>query len=310
MDKNGFLSILTNYKTELEDILSRFQYHHINQNDDPVYRQKVQEIIDLLTDNLVENPYSSRIASFFNEGISNFTGLPSYKSVENIIGVIGAIITRVSRKPGLLNKSNHTNQTMNDDIRWKILQYLNQFRDRAGATRFAKISTISNELSIEENEAPRHCNDLADRELIEVKNPLSPNRAKARITTEGIVKINPEDPFISQHHGIQAEVRPDQSSFGFNIGKLEVHGENIAIGPGAMANYNGNKTEANKLLATLREVLQEDRQELVDSLTNALADKDQTQASGVWDKIKDGVDVGSKAYQILKALGGLLGFLL
>lgn len=102
--------ILSEYNEELEGILSRFKNNrngiYINNNDDPRYRQIVIEIRDFLNDILGQNSYSTQIVSFFNEGISNFLGSPSYKSVENIRGLVASIITRIDRNPEILtNKS-------------------------------------------------------------------------------------------------------------------------------------------------------------------------------------------------------------
>lgn len=106
MAPEAFIAALEAYKQDLEGILSRFSsdYHsiHINPDDDPPYRQKVLEIRDLLNDAFGASDYSRQVIDFFGEGISNFTGSPSYKSVENIIGVIGAVLTRVRRRPELV----------------------------------------------------------------------------------------------------------------------------------------------------------------------------------------------------------------
>ncbi len=110
MTSDEAIKILSEYNKELEGILSRFEKNHngiyINNNDDPRYRQIVIEIRDFLNDILGQNSYSTQIISFFNEGISNFFGSPSYKSVENIRGLMASIITRIERNPEILaNKS-------------------------------------------------------------------------------------------------------------------------------------------------------------------------------------------------------------
>lgn len=108
MNKNRFLKITNKYKSQLEDIISRFTESRdsldINTEDDPIYRQKVIELIDLFNDNFNDTSYSDQIRHFFNEGVATFYQSPSYKSVENIIGVVGAVITRVERNPELLNR--------------------------------------------------------------------------------------------------------------------------------------------------------------------------------------------------------------
>jgi hypothetical protein len=117
MDKDQFITILRGYKAKLQRILSRFQQYRMQSDDDPLYRQKIQEVIDLLNDNLGRNDYSSRIVNFYNDGISNFTESPSYKSVENIIGVIGAVITRISRNPELLKEQKESDKIQTPDIK-------------------------------------------------------------------------------------------------------------------------------------------------------------------------------------------------
>jgi len=108
MKKDNIVSTLKDYKKSLEGILSRFSRGRdsifIRTEDDPIYRQSVLEIIDFLSDAIGKNQYSSMIADHFNEGLSNFYHSPSYKSVENIIGILGAAITRLERQPDLLVK--------------------------------------------------------------------------------------------------------------------------------------------------------------------------------------------------------------
>jgi hypothetical protein len=108
MENQEVVNALAQYKSDLEGILSRFHHSRdridIDTKDDPIYRQKIVEVIDLLNDCLGENDYSKMISRHFNFGISNFFRTPSYKSVENIIGVLGAVITRFERDPQLVTK--------------------------------------------------------------------------------------------------------------------------------------------------------------------------------------------------------------
>lgn len=118
MDAPSFLKTLLEYQKSFEEIISRFVRTrdgiHINRDDDQPYRRKVIELIDLLNDNLGSNSYSTMVANHFNEGISNFYESPSYTSVQRIISVLGAVVTRVSRNPELVgfkteeNKRDHT----------------------------------------------------------------------------------------------------------------------------------------------------------------------------------------------------------
>lgn len=96
------------YEQELADILSRFIRSRdsisIGHGDDPIFRQYVRELIDLFDDILGPNSYSRQIAGEFNEGISNWVGSPSFKSVENILSVLRAALTRFARSPELISR--------------------------------------------------------------------------------------------------------------------------------------------------------------------------------------------------------------
>ena len=106
MDVNQIPAELKRYEADLADILSRFTRTrdsiHIGEGDDPLFRQYVRELIDLFNDVLGQNNYSRQIAAEFNDGVSNFVGSPSFKSVENILSIVRAASTRFSRNPGLL----------------------------------------------------------------------------------------------------------------------------------------------------------------------------------------------------------------
>ena len=110
MNTQQIVAEITRYETELAGILSRFTRGrdgvHIGSGDDPIFRQYVQELVDLFSDVLGPNSYSSQIASEFTQGISNFTWSPSYKSVENILSVIRAARTRFIRNPELSVRKN------------------------------------------------------------------------------------------------------------------------------------------------------------------------------------------------------------
>lgn len=112
MTPEQFSSELERFRSELQGILSRFTQSSdrlsIRQSDDPIYRQRVRELRDFLNDHLGANSYSAEIREHYSAGLNNYFESPSYKSVENIIGVIGAVLTRVSRNPDLLNRGDHT----------------------------------------------------------------------------------------------------------------------------------------------------------------------------------------------------------
>jgi len=62
----------------------------------------VREVVDLFHDALGTNSYSRQIALEFQDGISNWIGSPSYKSLENILAEVRAALTRLARNPDLL----------------------------------------------------------------------------------------------------------------------------------------------------------------------------------------------------------------
>lgn len=108
MDASTIIAELKRYESELTGILGRFSQTrdgiHIGLGDDPLFRQYVRELIDLFNDIFGRNSYSVQIAGEFNEGVSNFVRIPSFKSVENIISIVRAALTRLERNPGLLER--------------------------------------------------------------------------------------------------------------------------------------------------------------------------------------------------------------
>jgi predicted nucleotide-binding protein len=100
---NPVLEEFKRYEADLSGILSRFSHArdgiHIDRADAAIFRQYVRELIDLFNDVLGQNSYTSQISHEYADGISNFTGSPSYRSVETILGVVRAAITRFTRNP-------------------------------------------------------------------------------------------------------------------------------------------------------------------------------------------------------------------
>ena len=80
MDNEEAIMILKKYEVELGDILGRFKRTsdsiHIDAKDNPRVFQLVIEIKNFLDDILGTNTYSTMIIKSFNEGITNFVGLP------------------------------------------------------------------------------------------------------------------------------------------------------------------------------------------------------------------------------------------
>jgi predicted nucleotide-binding protein len=108
LDASTIIAELKRYEGELTGVLGRFTRTrdgiYIDGGDDPRFRQYARELVDLFNDALGGNSYSAQIAGEFNQGISNFVGTPSFKSVENIISVVRAALTRFERNPGLLER--------------------------------------------------------------------------------------------------------------------------------------------------------------------------------------------------------------
>jgi hypothetical protein len=74
MDAGYLIATLEAEKALLERILSRFSQYgdalNMRRDDDPIYRQKILELRDLLADEgLIQ--YSHQITRFFSEGIAN-----------------------------------------------------------------------------------------------------------------------------------------------------------------------------------------------------------------------------------------------
>lgn len=107
MDTEQVIEELKRYENAIDGIKSRFSKTQenifIKSEDDPLFRQYVRELIDLYNDLNIKPNYSTQIIAEFNEGISNYCNSPSYKSVENILSIIRASITRFARNPNLLN---------------------------------------------------------------------------------------------------------------------------------------------------------------------------------------------------------------
>jgi uncharacterized protein (TIGR02391 family) len=115
---------LEQYDVHLSGILSRFTKNrdgiYIDRTDDSRYRQYVQELVDLFDDHLGRNQYSTTIGNIANEGVSNFAGSPSYKSVEDIISVLRSGITRI-RRGHTAAATNAKKPSTQIDLVWALL---------------------------------------------------------------------------------------------------------------------------------------------------------------------------------------------
>lgn len=98
------IATLESYHLDLEGILGRFKRDrdgiHINRQDDSRFREIVLELRDIFHDDFVDPElHSGPLIAYFNDGISNFSGSPSYHSVESIKGVVKSALLRVNRNP-------------------------------------------------------------------------------------------------------------------------------------------------------------------------------------------------------------------
>jgi hypothetical protein len=93
------------YESELSRIHDAFKRtregYYIADGDDQLYRQYVQELMDLYNDSLGKNSYTSQVAQEFQSGFGHL-GTPSLKGVENVLCVVRASLTRFRRNPELL----------------------------------------------------------------------------------------------------------------------------------------------------------------------------------------------------------------
>lgn len=104
MTRDEMIVTLNRYESDLVGILSRFSKTrdgiHINSNDDARFRETVLQLRDLFDDEFVDaRLHNNPLLEYFNESISNFTGSPSYRGVENVKGVVSAALVRVKRNP-------------------------------------------------------------------------------------------------------------------------------------------------------------------------------------------------------------------
>jgi uncharacterized protein (TIGR02391 family) len=120
----AFIEQLRQYEATFSGVLSRFKHTrdsvHIDSNDNSKYRQYIQEVFDLLNDKLGPNQYSASIARLANEGVNNFTHSPSFKSVEDILSVLRAAITRIRRNPDIIVRQRVEPQQNLDQL-WLLL---------------------------------------------------------------------------------------------------------------------------------------------------------------------------------------------
>ena len=104
MDADAAIATLKKYEGELTCILSRFEKTrdgiHIQSEDDARFREIVLELTDFFDDVFADGGrHSQPLIAYFDEGISNWLGSPSFNSVEGVKGVVVATLARVRRNP-------------------------------------------------------------------------------------------------------------------------------------------------------------------------------------------------------------------
>ena len=110
MQATEVLAALEQYKVELGSILGRFtrtrERISIDSQDNYRLRTITTELVDLLRDHVPGSAQHIRLAAnSYNDGVSNFYNSSSYASVEEIRGVVSAVITRIERNPTLFTEA-------------------------------------------------------------------------------------------------------------------------------------------------------------------------------------------------------------
>lgn len=132
MTRAELLAILTAYSDELSGIVSRFNKTQsgiwINRNDDPRFRQIGLELIDLLRDELVDGArLAVQMTHFLNESMKNYSSSPSLYGVENVLGLVKSVCTRVSRSSAAMASEARQSSEASRDLR---IARLFQFGER------------------------------------------------------------------------------------------------------------------------------------------------------------------------------------
>lgn len=110
MTLDDFVHALERYSADLTAMLGRFTKSHsgiyMDQRDEGRYREIGVELIDLFRDELIDGLHHAKIvADYFNESTQTYIGSPSYRGVENVRGVVNAVLARVKRSPACLKSA-------------------------------------------------------------------------------------------------------------------------------------------------------------------------------------------------------------
>lgn len=126
MTQDDLIATLEKYSEELSGILARFVKTRdslsISQNDHPRFKEIGVELIDLFRDELVDGLHHAKItADYFNDATRNYYGTPSYRGVENVRGVVNAVLARVKRSSSCLKSAQISAGTSSAHDRIEVL---------------------------------------------------------------------------------------------------------------------------------------------------------------------------------------------
>ena len=130
MNKEQIIETLQNYADELSEILSRFEQTSdaisIQSDDNYRMRQITTELYDLIIDHIPNSDrYANMVVSHYNDGVSNWLRSSSYKSVEDIRGLVLSLKTRIERNPKLFeNEQGQISITDEAKLKFRSLNLL------------------------------------------------------------------------------------------------------------------------------------------------------------------------------------------
>jgi hypothetical protein len=117
MRQDEMIEILEGYRSELQGILSRFKRTrdgvYIELEDHGRFTELVLELRDLFNDAFVEgHRHANPLITAYNDSVSNFSGSPSYRGVEDVKGVVASALVRIQRNPAALKAAISTEQIL------------------------------------------------------------------------------------------------------------------------------------------------------------------------------------------------------
>ena len=106
LNSSRLKEVLVEYTNRLEGLRTSFKRsqsgeRYLDEENEALARQTIQELIDLLNDNIRNNPYSVRVARIANDGITGYPERVSQHCVQELLSVVLAVITRLDRNPDI-----------------------------------------------------------------------------------------------------------------------------------------------------------------------------------------------------------------